>query len=61
MGNEEIKKNDLNESVAVDSNTVEERLKNLKEFTVDNENILYPIYDIEVQEQLDNNMAIGVC
>lgn len=60
MGNEEIKKNDLNESVAVDSNTVEERLKNLKEFTVDNENILYPIYDIEVQEQLDNNMAIGV-
>jgi len=61
MGNEEIKNvNDVNESVAVDSNTIEEKLKNLKEFTVDNENILYPIYDIEVQEKLDNNMADGV-
>jgi len=43
------------------SSSIEEKLSNLKEFTVDNEKILLPLYDIELQEKLDSNMANGVC
>ncbi|ORX47260.1 hypothetical protein BCR36DRAFT_355792 [Piromyces finnis] len=38
----------------------EEELLKLEEFTVDNEKILLPLYDIELQEELDRRMGAGI-
>lgn len=41
-----------------DSN--EDEILKLEEFTVDNEKVLLPLYDIKLQEKLDNKMGKGV-
>jgi len=58
MSNEETSKKQ--KTVSSINNSNEEDALNLEEFTIDNEKILLPIYDITIQEKLDSKMAQGV-
>jgi len=59
MSNEEISKEQT--PLPPIDNSNEDDVLNIEEFTVDNEKVLLPIYDIKIQEELDSKMAQGVC
>jgi len=63
MSNEEIKNENIDKSQIKTNNDNEEdelELLNYEEFVVDNEKVLLPIYDIQVQEKLDSHMGKGI-
>jgi len=62
MSNKENNNENKNEPVVGTENVIDdEELSKLEEFTVDNEKILLPLYDIKLQEKLDQKMGDGVC
>jgi len=61
MSDKGLENKEINESVTESTNVnVDENDLKLEEFLIDGEKVLLPLYDIEIQEKIDNNMEDGV-